>query len=159
MSKNFSDVFQELVPNGKGQLIMKRAEEVVRLVCGGERGGVRVLFLVQLPSVDTEDEDSARPSASGSSSRGTSVDEQFTGVSIRVSSPLEKPVCFTLCCYMYRFHSRELHPRLKSCSSCLAARSLWWPSLSSLPSRSVTPPRSTCLTRLTRLSTRTTATL
>jgi structural maintenance of chromosome 3 (chondroitin sulfate proteoglycan 6) len=62
VSKNFSDVFQELVPNGKGQLVMKRAEE--------------------LPSADTEDEDSLRPSGSG---RGPSVDEHFTGVSIRVS--------------------------------------------------------------------------
>ena len=31
VSKNFSDVFQELVPNGKGQLVMKRAEEVYSL--------------------------------------------------------------------------------------------------------------------------------
>ena len=29
VSKNFSDVFRELVPNGKGQLVMKRAEDVL----------------------------------------------------------------------------------------------------------------------------------
>jgi len=29
VSKNFSDVFKELVPDGKAQLIMKRAVDVV----------------------------------------------------------------------------------------------------------------------------------
>ena len=32
VSKNFSDVFQELVPSGKGQLIMKRAEVAVSAI-------------------------------------------------------------------------------------------------------------------------------
>ena len=33
VSKNFSDVFQQLVPNGKGQLVMKRAAEVYSIMC------------------------------------------------------------------------------------------------------------------------------
>ena len=32
MSKNFSDVFKELVPDGKAQLIMKRAVDVVSTI-------------------------------------------------------------------------------------------------------------------------------
>lgn len=32
VSKNFSDVFKELVPDGKAQLIMKRAVDVVSTI-------------------------------------------------------------------------------------------------------------------------------
>ena len=48
-----------------------------------------VCVLQLVPSADTEDEDSLRPSGSG---RGPSVDEHFTGVSIRVSpTPIAHP--------------------------------------------------------------------
>ena len=78
---------------------MKRAEEVTGLStynCGilHMYGGVwciecSVCVLQLVPSADTEDEDSLRPSGSG---RGPSVDEHFTGVSIRVSpTPIAHP--------------------------------------------------------------------
>ena len=40
VSKNFSDVFKELVPDGKAQLIMKRAVDVVSTILhfGGDNG-------------------------------------------------------------------------------------------------------------------------
>ena len=58
-----------------------------------------------------------------------------------------------LCNHRYRYPSPDRALKPKSCSSCQEVRSLWWPWPSYLPSRSVTPPPSTCLTRLTRHST------
>ncbi|KAK7930122.1 hypothetical protein WMY93_006517 [Mugilogobius chulae] len=64
VSKNFSEVFQKLVPGGKATLVMKK---------GDTEGG---------QSQDEEGQDSER--GSGSQSSVPSVD-QFTGVGIRVS--------------------------------------------------------------------------
>ena len=75
-------------------------------------------FSPQPSSADTEDEDSARPSASsGSSSRGTSVDEQFTGVSIRVSTLCAPLYCDLVSFPVFLFSSLLLCPGIvhRSC--------------------------------------------
>lgn len=72
MSKNFSEVFQKLVPGGKATLVMKKGDaEGSQSQDEGESGGG----------------DSER--GSGSQSSVPSVD-QFTGVGIRVSLELQQ---------------------------------------------------------------------
>lgn len=58
---------------------------------------------MQLTSVDMQDEDSARPSGSSGSSRSTSVDQQFTGVSIRVSLCDQVKLKMSVCALSFIF--------------------------------------------------------
>ena len=89
MSKNFSEVFHELVPQGHGQLVMKKAtEEVAQL-------SVYVLHTLYWSYVQVHD--LSMSDSQGSSAGPTPNSNEFTGISIRVCSLfLSPPFTFVL---------------------------------------------------------------
>lgn len=89
MSKNFSEVFHELVPQGHGQLVMKKAtEEVAQL-------SVHVLHTLYWSYVQVHD--LSMSDSQGSSAGPTPNSNEFTGISIRVCSLfLSPPFTFIL---------------------------------------------------------------
>ncbi len=128
VAKNFAEVFEKLVPQGRGRLQILRRE--------GKAGDAM--------DVDDEDSEEERDQSSVESYAGVAIRVSFNsktneGLKIQQLSGGQKAL---VALAMSKF-SRCLQPRVAQADPCLFV------AVQSSQSRSATPRRSTCLTRLT----------